>query len=176
MKFGNIKDHMIDLNYSFIVFLFHLYNFFNVIFSRLKFGTNVYHRPMSHIEQKRVEVSQALLNIWSSDEQTLFHRIITGDESWFYLDYSSDHIWSCAGDDIPERINHTIQSEKFMLTVLWSTRGPPVVEWMERGQHFNSTYFCAVIINELVHKLKTMGPFPRKNWDHLHLDNARPHV
>jgi hypothetical protein len=136
----------------------------------------VHHLLTSELKQKRIEVSQALLTILPFEEETSFQRIITGDESWFYLDYSSDHIWSGAGDDIPQRISRSIQSEKFLLTVLWSTRGPLVVKWMERGQCFNSAYFCGVVINELVKKLKTMRYFPRKNWYHLHLDNARPHV
>jgi AraC-like DNA-binding protein len=126
------------------------------------------------LKTKRVELARELLETLRSEEHTCFHRIITGDESWFYLDYSSDHIWTCASDDVPQRVSHQIQSEKLMLTVLWSTRGPIVVGWMERGQSSNTTYVIDEIVSELVRNIKRTWTFPDKRWYRLHLDNARP--
>jgi hypothetical protein len=48
------------------------------------------------------------------EERTLFHSIITVDESWLCPDYSSDDIWTYTTDDVPQRVNHQIQSEKMI--------------------------------------------------------------
>jgi histone-lysine N-methyltransferase SETMAR len=116
------------------------------------------------------------LDILRFEEHKRFHRIITGDEFWFHLDYSSDHIWACADDNVPQRVSRQIRSEKVMLTVFWSTRGPILVKWIERGQRFNTTYFINEIINDLVANLKATDTFPKKKWYRLHLDDARPHT
>jgi hypothetical protein len=47
-----------------------------------------------------------------------FRMVITRDESWFYFDYSCDHICACATDNVPQRASHRIQFEKLILTVL----------------------------------------------------------
>jgi histone-lysine N-methyltransferase SETMAR len=126
------------------------------------------------LKRKRVDLSTELLEILRHEEGSGFHRVITGDESWFYLHYSSNHIWACATDNVRQRASHQIQSEKLMLTVLWSTKGRFVVKWMERCERFNTRYFINENINELAVNLKRRGEFPDKRWYRLHLNNARP--
>jgi hypothetical protein len=121
------------------------------------------HLLTCELKAKRVEFARELLEALRSEKHTLFHRIITGDEFWFYLDYSSDHIWTCATDDVPQRASHQIQTDKLMLTVLWSTRRPILVKWMERRQRFNTTYFISEIMSELVRNIKRTWNFPGKN-------------
>jgi hypothetical protein len=126
------------------------------------------------LKRKRVELAKEPLNILRFEERVLFHRIITGDEFWFDLDYSSHHIWTCAHDNVSQRVSHQIQSEKVMLTVFWSTRGLIIVKWMQQDHRFNTTYFIKEVINDLVANLKATGAFPDKKWHRLHLDNPRP--
>jgi hypothetical protein len=82
---------------------------------------------------------------------------------WFYLDYSSGHIWTYAIDDAPQRVSQQIQFGKLSLTLLWSTRGSIVVKWIERRQRFNTTYFINEIIRELVKNLKATGRFQTRD-------------
>jgi histone-lysine N-methyltransferase SETMAR len=131
------------------------------------------HLLTCELKTKRIELAMELLKTLRSEEHTLFHRIITGDESWFCLDYSSDHILTCRSNDIPQWVNHQIQSEKQMLTVLWLTRESMVVKWMRRCQYFNTTYLIDEIISESMRNIKRMWNFPDKRWYRLHLNNAR---
>jgi hypothetical protein len=112
------------------------------------------------LNRKRVEPAKELFEILHFEERTLFHRIIAVDKSWLYPDYSSDHIWTSIAHDVPQRVSHQIQSEKVILTVLWSTRGTILVKWMERSHQFNTTYFINEIISDLVANFKATGKFP----------------
>jgi histone-lysine N-methyltransferase SETMAR len=129
-----------------------------------------------NLKRKRVELAKELLDILRFEEHTGFHRILTGDESWLSLDYSSDHISACADDNVPQRVSRQIRSEKVMLAVFRSTRGPILMKWMERVQRFNTTYCINEIIHDLVANLRPTDTFPDKKWYRLHLDNARPHI
>jgi hypothetical protein len=128
------------------------------------------------LKRKLAELSNKSLEIRPSEEWTLFQRAIGGDKSWFHLDYERDHVWAYATNDVPERANHQIRSEKLMLTVLWSTRGPFVVRWMKLGHRLNTTHFINEVTNELVTSLKALGKFPDKKRFRLHLDKARLHT
>jgi hypothetical protein len=50
----------------------------------------------------------------------------------------------------PVCVDDTIASEKQMLTVLWSIKGPFVIDWLGPGNNVNTTYFGDVIITKLV--------------------------
>jgi hypothetical protein len=116
------------------------------------------------LKRKHLELAKELLGTVLFEQRALLHETITGDEFWFYLDYSGDRIWTCANDDVPQRVSHQIQSEKVMLEMLWSTRGPVLVKWMERGHRFKTTYSINEIIHRLVTNLKAKGKFPHKRW------------
>jgi hypothetical protein len=102
-----------------------------VIAARPRFLNWPLHFLSCDLKRKRVELAKELLDILPFEEHTLFHSIITGDESHFDLNYSSDHIWTGTTDDVPQRVSRQIQSEKVMLTVLWLTMRPTPVKWME---------------------------------------------
>jgi hypothetical protein len=142
---------------------------------RPRFVKWIPHLLTCDLKRTGVELAKERLDIARFEERMLFHRIITGDESWFYLDYSSDHIWACADDNFPQRVSRQIESDKVMRTVFWSTRGTILVKWMEQGHQFNTTSFINEIINDLVADLRATHTFPDKKWYRLHLDNARPH-
>jgi hypothetical protein len=95
-------------------------------------------------------------------EQTFgFAQLLTGDESWLYLNYSHTHMWSVSDDERLVRVNQTITSEKQMPSHLWSIKGPLVIQWLGPGDTFRTTYFCDVIIAKLVQALHTGGTIPR---------------
>jgi histone-lysine N-methyltransferase SETMAR len=142
---------------------------------RPRFVKGLPHLQACDLKTKRVELAREFLETLRSEEHTLFDKIIPVDESWFYLDYSSGHIWTCASNDVPQRVSHQIRSEKLVLTMLWSTRGPIVVKWMGLGQRFHSTYFIDEIVSESVPNIKRTWNFPDNRWYRLHLDDARPH-
>jgi hypothetical protein len=53
-----------------------------------------------------------------------FQGIFTGDDSWFFLYYLCDSIWAASRDDeLPQRIRQKIDTEKCLISILWSVNG-----------------------------------------------------
>jgi hypothetical protein len=45
-------------------------------------------------------------------------RIITGDESWFFVSYPHDLIWAESHDELPQLIKQKIDTEKCLASTL----------------------------------------------------------
>jgi hypothetical protein len=50
----------------------------------------------------RVELSGEFLQILGQDQQDKFEHILTGDKSWFFLEYFHHSCWAANPDDVPE--------------------------------------------------------------------------
>jgi hypothetical protein len=78
--------------------------------------------PLLTAEQKQIRVQMIieLLQILSVQNmrQWQWHDIITLDESWIYLFSEHDLIWTAPGEIVADREWHTVQSPKFILTVV----------------------------------------------------------
>jgi hypothetical protein len=116
-----------------------------------------------------------LFEILEQQQQRDFGGFLTGDESWFLLEYSRNRVVRLGNENAPQRISQKIDTENRMLTIIWSTTGPLVEDWLPTKASFNGTYFCEVII-----LLLASGAFPdqarqRKRPFYLHMDNVRPH-
>jgi hypothetical protein len=59
-------------------------------------------------------------------------RVVTGNESWLYLNYSPRHRWSVSDDERPVRVDQTIASEQHMPTVLWSLKARELLDRRDR--------------------------------------------
>jgi hypothetical protein len=68
-----------------------------------------------------------------------WHDIVTLDESWIYLFSEHDLMWTALGKIVVDREQHTVQSPKFMLTVVWNPIGfhVPCSENPPEGCKFN---------------------------------------
>jgi hypothetical protein len=49
-----------------------------------------------------------------------FQRIITGDEPWFFFDRPNDSISAASRDELPQRTKQKIDTEKCLVSILWS--------------------------------------------------------
>jgi hypothetical protein len=78
------------------------------------------HELISHLKEKRVVMCGELLERLQMEEIFGFARVVTGDESWLYLNGSHTHIWLVSDRERPVRVDQTIASEKHILAVLWS--------------------------------------------------------
>jgi hypothetical protein len=76
-------------------------------------------------KQNRVQMTIKLLQVLSvqSTRQWQWHNIVTLEESWIYLFSEHDLMWTAPGEIVVDRERHTIQSPKFMLTVVWNPIG-----------------------------------------------------
>jgi hypothetical protein len=71
-----------------------------------------------------------LLPILKAHEKNKFQRFVTGDESWFTLEFHYSMKWSVWPDDVPQKVKQHIGTQQFMLTVTWGLDGFQVVDLM----------------------------------------------
>jgi hypothetical protein len=103
------------------------------------------------------------------------HDIVTLDESWLYLSADYEFVWLPRDEKVPERDENTIQSKKFMFTIVWNLRGFHLIKVLEKGRKFNACYYIAEILKPLSQwcSIEAAGK-ERKLL--MHADNARPHT
>jgi hypothetical protein len=133
-------------------------------------------------EQKQIRVQRAieLLQVLSVQSTHQWHDIITLDESWIYLFSEYDLMWTTPGEILIDRERYTVQSPKFMLTVVWNPIGShvPCSESSPEGAQIQCTilyhYTNDVFVAISYWRRQTGGTRPNKEW--VHYDNARPHT
>jgi hypothetical protein len=104
--------------------------------------------PLLTAEQKQIRVQMAieLFQVLSVQSTHQWHDIVTLDESWIYL-FSQHHLmWTTPGEIVVDRERHTVQSPKFMLTVVWNTIGFHVLKALPKGRKFNAQYYTNDIL------------------------------
>jgi histone-lysine N-methyltransferase SETMAR len=74
---------------------------------------------------------------------------------------------------VPERERHTIQSKKFMLTIVWNPRGFYLIKVLEKGRKFNTGYYITEIL-ELLSQWRSNEAAGHKRKLLVHADDARP--
>jgi transposase len=55
-------------------------------------------------KQNRVTFSREFLEMLRREQQNNCDHVITGDESWFFLDYPNEFVWAESRDEVPVRI------------------------------------------------------------------------
>jgi hypothetical protein len=78
----------------------------------------------------RVQKYKELLSLLETMAATKFHTIVTGDESWFTLEYQNSAKWSVRREEAPERARQQIGTKKFILTVICGVCDFHVVDLM----------------------------------------------
>jgi hypothetical protein len=68
----------------------------------------------------RVTFSEELLQVVRHVKETNFEHLSTGNESWFYSEYSHDSAWNPSRVSLPIRKAQKIQT-KCLVSMIWST-------------------------------------------------------
>jgi transposase len=110
----------------------------------------VTHALNSSQKAERVTLSHEILAVLESDPRNSFQNVITGDESWFFLYYPRFSIWAQSRDEVPERMSQKIDSEKCLISALWSVNGIHRLEDVPKGTSYDSAFFCDIIVPRLV--------------------------
>ena len=71
-----------------------------------------------------------------------------------------------------EKVKPNIGSEKLLLTVIWSSCGVELIDFLSRKEKSNRDYFEENLIPKLVSKIKKRRPKRGTNGVMLHLDNV----
>jgi hypothetical protein len=82
-------------------------------------------------------------------------QIITGDESWFFLYYLCDSVWATSCDELPQRIKQKIDTEKCLLSILWSVNDIHCLLDVPKGTTYNSAFFTDVVMLSLIENIRS---------------------
>lgn len=132
------------------------------------------HELSNEQKQKRVFYSNKLLSKLLHFSEGQLMKLITCDESWFFLCYFFDGMWTDS-DSRPQIPRRQISDKKYMFFTSFSIAGPVLIEFLPPNTRFNSTYMCTTILpklNEQANKIKTKSQSIKVR---IHMDNARPH-
>jgi hypothetical protein len=127
------------------------------------------------LRESRPEQCRKLLPIGEGMEKTDFHSLVTGDESWFTLEFRHSAKWYVSRDDMPQQPRHRIDTGKLMLAVMCGVEGFHVVDLMTARRTFNSQYFVENAMAPLVSNMFPQERLRRAPRLCCHLDNCRLH-
>jgi hypothetical protein len=105
----------------------------------------------------------------------VWHDIVTRDESWFCLSTDHKFIWLPQSEKVPESERCTIQSKKFMLTIVWNPRGFHLIDVLARGCKCNATDYVTEILSVLSKWHSTEAKGDGRTLI-VHAENAHPHT
>lgn len=122
----------------------------------------------------RVEGSKQLLSLLQSYSEPQKKKVITADESWFFLYYSVDGMWKYGGER-PTKPMHKIGDEKVMIFTAFSIKGIVLIDILPKNVSFTAEYFSNNILPKLKSSVNNMKGVITTIKLRLHMDNARPH-
>jgi hypothetical protein len=76
------------------------------------------HQLTEQSPELRLQKCQELLEVLQAMEASKFRSIVTGDESWFTLEFQHSAKWGLSRDEVPEKVRQTIGTKQVMLTVI----------------------------------------------------------
>jgi hypothetical protein len=124
-----------------------------------------------YLKVRRVEECRQLLRTLEAAQREKFRPLVTGDESYFHLEYSHATKWCVCPNDAPPRVRTAIAYRKFIPTVIWGVTGFYVVDLVTTQRTFNSEYFVEQIMTPLVNKIYPGGRNPHTPGIQVHPDN-----
>jgi hypothetical protein len=127
------------------------------------------------LRAKRLEGARQLLDVLLQQEKCHFRDLITGDETWVYLDMKRETIWLPADAELPVLVKRTIASEKRTLIVFWGTHGIARSCWLPKESTLDSPFFCEEVPSPLTQKMQPNSKI-HKPLTLIHMDNARVHM
>lgn len=127
-------------------------------------------------KQKRCTIANELLSHLEMLGPKAWRNVITGDETWIYLDNPRSSMWQKSGIPRPKKPKHMIGNKKIMVTVFWTRAGMESITYLPPGESFNCDYFKTQIMGDLENQLFQRRPKKGLSGIRLHIDNARPHL
>jgi hypothetical protein len=85
-----------------------------------------------------------LLQVLLVQSTRQWHDIVTLDESLIYLFSEHDLMWIAPGEIVVDLERHTVQSPKFMLTIVWNPIWLHVLKFFPKGRKFNAQYYIII--------------------------------
>jgi hypothetical protein len=121
---------------------------------------------------ERVTLSIEFLRQPRSIEHHGWQFIITLDESWFYLSTDPKQVWLRVEAQPPERLRHTIEDPRIMVTIAWNPLGFHLLDALPKGSTFNAEYYRVNILTELL----PLRPQVDRRGIGIYADGGKPHT
>jgi histone-lysine N-methyltransferase SETMAR len=125
--------------------------------------------------QARVEIAEMMKKKLLKVKKLGFINLITGDESWFFLNYPPKLKWIKKGQSPPIAQNPKHFSQKVMLTLCFSANGLQVCYLLPEGKTMNASLFIENVLTK-AEKALIEAEFPPEVPCIIHYDNAKIHT
>ena len=120
-------------------------------------------------KKNRVGMARDLFHLLRDKKK--WPRIVTGDETWIYLNNFGKAEWLLPGEEPTIGAKKQVGDKKLLLTVFFSTSGVHLAEFQPEGEAVTAQVMCNTF-GSIASTLRTDHLHPA--W--VHMDNARPHV
>jgi transposase len=121
---------------------------------------------------ERVSTSALLLPALEEAQLTDFDRLITGNESGFYLSYPHQSALAVSRDQLPENVSQKIDTEKCLTSVVWSINGIHSLVDVPKGTTYDTAFLCDIVVPSVVADITSRGRRKTLKGFMIHLDNA----
>ena len=128
--------------------------------------------------RQRIEAAHAFFKLYGKENDTLYDRILTGDESWVHHftpeSKKASMQWCAPGEPPPKKAKVQVSVGKIMATVFWDAKGILLIEYMPKGTSINAEAYQKTLINlrkAICNKRRLLASKVL-----LFHDNARPHT
>lgn len=134
------------------------------------------HTLTDEIKYLRVDTAKHMLEILEAQRSTDFLKVITGDQSWFYLNNDAEFKWCDDDDPRPKKRKRTFDSRKVMITTFFGGNKIWMIDMLPEDTTYDAKYHVEHILPYLQAKVKEVRPLAQNHTFYLHLDNASPHT
>jgi hypothetical protein len=122
-----------------------------------------------------VSTSSPVLVALEEAQSTGFARPITGDDSWFHLVYPHESAWAASRDQLPENVSQTIDTQKCLISVLWSIHGIHSLVDVLKATTYNTAFVCDIIVPSTVAEIASHSRRKALKGFMVRLDHAPAH-
>jgi hypothetical protein len=113
------------------------------------------------LRARQLEGARQLLDVLQAHQRCNVRDLITGNETWIYLDMKPGIIWLPADAELAARVNETTASEKRMLVVFWESHGIAHYCWLPKDSTLDSPFLCEEALNLLAQKMQPNFKIPK---------------
>jgi hypothetical protein len=125
-------------------------------------------------KQLRCELARVIKRVLAENQHHKFSNVITGDETWVFLENPPGSRWVDADAPRPEAVKESISSKKVMVTVFFSGQRFLHLCVQDIGDHVTAATFSSLILTPLSNTISAISP-PLPTPRYLHFDNASSH-
>jgi hypothetical protein len=131
-----------------------------------------------HIDQPKSEkLSYSKLLLTKRMEQNAggFQWIITGDELWFFRYYSRDSVCAASRDELPQYIEHKINTSQCLVSILWLVNGIHSFLDVPKGTMYNTALFSNAVVPSLIENVQWTTLRKTLKDGLIHMDHGPSH-